>query len=147
MKNYLSLSNISNSHQVFLSNIIENKEPKSYSQAMQSDEWREAMAKEIQALESNNTWVLYPLPEGKSTIDCKWIYKIKYHYDDSIEIYKAHLIAKGYTQVQGIDYHDTFAHVAKLVIIHFLLSITTIKNWSLHKLDANNAFLQGYFNE
>ncbi|CAJ2662218.1 unnamed protein product [Trifolium pratense] len=131
----------------FLINIIENKEPKSYSQAIQSAEWREAMAKEIQALESNNTWVLCPLPEGKSAIGCKWVYKIKYHSDGTVERYKARLVAKGYSQVQGIDYHDTFAPVAKLVAVRLLLSIAAIKNWSLHQLDANNAFLQGDLNE
>lgn len=65
LENYLSFSNLSNYRRAFLINLIENKEPKSYSQAMQSAEWREAMTKEIQALESNNTWTVCPLPEGK----------------------------------------------------------------------------------
>jgi hypothetical protein len=147
LKNYLSLSNLSNSHQAFLINVIENKEPQSYSQAIKSAEWREAMAKEIHALESNNTWVLSPLPKGKSAIGCKWVYKIKYHSDGTVERYKARLVAKGYNQVHGIDYHDTFAPVAKLVTVRLLLSIAAIKNWSLHQLDVNNAFLQGDLNE
>nr|KYP38661.1 Retrovirus-related Pol polyprotein from transposon TNT 1-94 [Cajanus cajan] len=147
LANYLSLSNLSNSHQAFLTNIIDNQEPKSFSQAMKSAEWREAMAKEIQALESNNTWSLCPLPQGKSSIGCKWVYKIKYRSDGSIERYKARLVAKGYAQIEGIDYHDTFAPVAKLVIVRLLLSIAAIKNWSLHQLDVNNDFLQGDLNE
>jgi len=147
LENYLSLSNLSNSHRAFLINIIENKEPKSYPQAMKSVEWRDAMTKEIQVLESNNTWDLCPLPKGKSAIGCKWVYKIKYHSDGSIERYRARLVSKGYTQVQGIDYHDTFAPVAKLVTVRLLLSIAAIKNWSLHQLDVNNAFLQGDLTE
>jgi hypothetical protein len=142
LENYLSFSNLSNSHRAFFINIIENKEPKSYSQAMHSAEWCEAMAKEIQALESNNTWVVCPLQEGKSAIGCKWVYKIKYHSDGTIERHKARLVANGYTQVQGIDYHDTFVPVAKLVTVRLLLSIAAIKNWQLHQLDVNNAFLQ-----
>ena len=65
--------------------VISNKEPCSYSQAMKSVEWRDAMAKEIKALELNKTWSLCPLPEGKSAIGCKWVYKIKYHLDGSMK--------------------------------------------------------------
>lgn len=95
---------------------------------MRSVEWRESMTKQIQALESNKTWTVCLLPEGNSAIGCKWVYKIKCHSDSTIERYKARLVAKGYTQVQGIDYHDTFALVAKLVIVRLLLSIDAIKN-------------------
>ena len=104
------------------------------------------MAKEIQALESNNIWSLCSLPKGKSATGCKWVCKIKYRSDASIERYKAHLVANGYTQVEGIDYHGIFATVAKL-IVHLLVSIVAIKNWLLHQLDVNNAFLQGDLNE
>ena len=113
LANYLSLSSFSHSHRSFVTNIIEHQEPQSYSQAMKSVQWRDAMEKEIQALESNNTWSLSSFPEGKSPIGCKWVYKIKYRSDGSIERYKARLVEKGYTQVEGIDYHDTFAPVAK----------------------------------
>ena len=78
LANHFCLLNLSFSHQAFLTNIIENQEPKSFSQAMKSIEWCDAMAKEIQTLESNNTWSLCSLAEGKSPISCKWVYKIKY---------------------------------------------------------------------
>ena len=55
------------------------------------------MDKEIEALEVNNTWTLTQLPAGKSPIGCKWVYRIKYLPDGTIERYKAHLIAKGFT--------------------------------------------------
>lgn len=143
LANFFSLSRFSRSHRVFLTNVIKTQEPRSYSQAIKSIEWRDAMATEIRALESNKTWSLCQLPNGKSPIGCKWVFKIKYRSDGSIERYKARLVAKGYTQVEGIDYHDTFAPVAKLVTVRLLLSIAAIKNWSLHQLDVNNAFLQG----
>ena len=68
------------------------------------------------------------LPKRKKLNGCMWVYKIKYKYDDSIERYKVGLITKGYTQVEGLDYNETFAPVAKIVTIRCLLAITTTYN-------------------
>ena len=138
---YFSLSHFKQSHQAYLSTIVAHDAPRSISRAMKSIHWCEAMATEIKALESNNT------SHDKTPIGCKWVYKIKYKYDVSIERYKACLVVKGYTQVEGIDYHDTFAPVAKPVTVRLLLSLEAIRGWSLHQLDVNNAFLQGDLDE
>ena len=66
------------------------------------------MDKEIEALEVTNTWSLVPLPPGKSPIGCKWVYKVKYLLDGSIERYKARLVVKGSTQKFGLGYSETF---------------------------------------
>ena len=63
------------------------------------------------------------LPPGKSVVGCKWIYKIKTHFDGSIERYKARLIAKGFTQEYGIDYEEIFASVARISSVRALLAI------------------------
>ena len=147
ISHYVSYNKFSPSHTAYLAAITSNDEPTSFSQAVKNPQWREAMANEIAALEANNTWTLETLPPGKRPISSKWVYKIKYKPDGTIERHKARLVAKGYTQVEGLDYHETFAPVAKLVTVRCLLAIAAIRNWELHQLDVNNAFLHGDLHE
>jgi hypothetical protein len=102
---------------------------------------------EIDALEANNTWKLVALPPGKRAIDCKWVYKVKLKADGSLERYKAQLVTKEYNQSEGLYYYETFYLVAKLTTVRCLLAIAGPKNWYLHQLDVNNAFLHGDLHE
>jgi Reverse transcriptase (RNA-dependent DNA polymerase) len=86
------------------------------------------MQEELNALEKNETWKIVPLPNGKKHVGCKWVYKIKYHSNGTIERYKARLVAKGYTQTNRIDYEKIFAHVAKMNTIRILLSTAVNQN-------------------
>ncbi|GKD72486.1 putative RNA-directed DNA polymerase, partial [Tanacetum coccineum] len=92
--------------------ITNNDEPKYFKQAAQDARWREAMQKDIKALEKNETWTLEDLPKGKRAISSKWVYKIKFKPNGEVERYNARLVAKGFTQKEGMDYHDSFALVA-----------------------------------
>jgi hypothetical protein len=114
---------------------------------MKQPKWRNAMLIEIDALEANHTWTLTAFPPNKKLIGCKWVYKIKYNPDGTVERYKAQLVAKGYNQQEGLDYTETFAPVAKLVTVRVLLALATTHNWHLHQLDVNNAFLHGDLDE
>ena len=105
------------------------------------------MNAEISALNQTGTWTFVDLPLGKSTVGCKWVYKIKLKADGSIERYKARLVAKGFTQTEGIDFLESFSLVAKLGTVRLLLALAAQQNWCLEQLDVNNAFLHGELHE
>lgn len=82
------------------------------------------MQLEIQSLDDNHTWEVVVLLAGKVPIDCKQIYKIKYNADGSVE---TRLLSNEYTQHEGLDFHDTFSHVAKLTTVRAIAATTTLK--------------------
>lgn len=143
LQNYLSYSKLSSSFRVFFFCVSSHFEPQYYHQAIPFVHWQEAMKVELNAMEDNNAWQVVPLPKGKHSIGCKWIYKIKHRADGSIERYKARLVAKSFTQQEGLDFIETFSPVAKLVTVRVLLIIVVFKHWPLVQLDVNNAFLHG----
>ena len=105
------------------------------------------MAVEISALEDNQTWEFATLPPNKKALGSKWLCKIKYHTDGSIERYKAHLVALGNNQVKCEDFYETFSPVAKMTTVRALLTVATSKGWELHQMDLHNAFLHGDLHE
>ncbi|KAM7464793.1 hypothetical protein LguiA_032914 [Lonicera macranthoides] len=105
------------------------------------------MVDELSALHSSNTWDLVPLPPGKTTVGCRWIYIVKVGPDGNIDRLKARLVVKEYTQIYGLDYGDTFSPVAKMSSIRLFLSIAAIHHWPLYQLDIKNAFLHGELQE
>ncbi|KAM2129542.1 hypothetical protein ACFX1R_009206 [Malus domestica] len=147
LSNYLTYHRFSPTQQSFLAHITRQVEPRSYEEAARFPHWQVAMASELAALEANCTWSLTPLPRGKTPIGCRWVYKIKHRSDGSIERYKARLVAKGYTQLEGVDFHDTFSPTAKMVTVRCLLALAASRQWSLHQLDVHNAFLHGDLHE
>ncbi|GAA0184851.1 transmembrane signal receptor [Lithospermum erythrorhizon] len=94
-------------------------------------------------LQKNQTWNLVNLPPRERTVGCKWIFTVKYNKKGEIDIYKARLVSKGFTQTYGIDFSETFAPVAKLNTVRVLLSLATNLDWELHQLEIKNAFLNG----
>ena len=98
---------------------------------MNDPKWLDAMKVEIDALQANRTWVMCKLPPGKVPIGCKWVYKIMLKVDGSVERYKARLVAKRFTQIEGIDFYETFSSVVKFVTVRTLLALAAIHRWHL----------------
>ncbi|XP_074352900.1 uncharacterized protein LOC141692057 [Apium graveolens] len=72
-------------HQVFLSNVTSVPEPVSYKITYKYPVWCEAMTAEITSHEANHTWVIVPFPPGKNVVSCKWLYKVKFNPDGTVE--------------------------------------------------------------
>ncbi|XP_050909326.1 uncharacterized mitochondrial protein AtMg00820-like [Lathyrus oleraceus] len=109
--------------------------------------WVKAMKNEIQALATNKTWTFIILPPSKKVIDYKWVYRTTLHADGTIERQKSMLVSKGFTEVEGSYFLDTFSPVAKLNTVILLLSLASSLNIYLHQFDVHNAFLHGDLNE
>jgi hypothetical protein len=99
-----------------MSHIIDS-EPSSYEEASSHPVWRDVMMEEYQSIMKNDVWEFVPRPKGKFVVNSKWIYKIKHAVDESIEKHKARFVAFGFSQVEGIDYEDTFTLVSQYTSI------------------------------
>jgi len=123
------------------------QEPKTYQEAMTQPHWQEAVQLEIFALMENQTWEVIPTPPSVKPIGCKWVFKIKRRPDGSVERYKARLVAKGYSQIEWIDYLETFSPIVKMATVRVVLALASIHGWDLQQLDVSNAFLHGELSE
>jgi hypothetical protein len=125
-------------------------EPCCYQEVMdviESAKWKIAMKEEMDALEKNKTWDLVELPKGRKVVGCKWVYKLKKGVDDKVERYKARLVEKGYSQMKGIDFHEIFSPVVKLVSICVVLALVALLDLELEQLDVKTTFLHGDLDE
>jgi hypothetical protein len=131
-------------------NLAIDSEPTTYNEAVgasDGDKWMAAINDEYASLMENKTWTLTPLPKGRKAIGCKWVFRVKRNADGSIEKYKARLCAKGYSQVKGLDFNETFAPVAKFSSLRILLSIAAVQDLEVHHMDVKCAFLNGDLEE
>jgi hypothetical protein len=108
---------------------ITDDDPKTVREAVNSEDsklWKKAMVEEMDALDKNEAWDIVELLSGRKCIGSKWLFKKKFNAQGKVEKYKARLVAKVYSQVEGIDFGEIFSLVAKLTSIRFLLSIVVV---------------------
>ncbi|KAJ9685151.1 hypothetical protein PVL29_017257 [Vitis rotundifolia] len=131
-------------------NIGAENDPESFSQAMsckESELWYNAMKDEMSSMKCNDVWDLVELPNGAKTIGCKWVFKTKKDSLGNIERYNARLVAKGFTQKEGIDYTETFSPVSKKDSLRIILALVAHFDLELQQMDVKTAFLNGELEE
>ena len=116
---------------------------KKVDEALQDANWINSMHEELHQFLWNDVWELVPRLNGVNVIGTKWIFKNKPDEHGTVIRNKSRLVAQGYTQVEGIDFDETFAPVARLESIRILLAIASHLNFKLYQMDVKSAFLNG----
>ena len=119
--------------------------PQSYDEAVKhpifGSKWREAIGQELRTLIRFGTWEYVRRPIGRPVVTCKWVFSVKYGADGRVERFKARLVARGFSQREGLDYEDTFAPVIRLESLRVLFALAASYGLKAHVLDATNAFV------
>jgi len=129
---------------------LEVKEPTSYEEAIDSPNHKElmdAMRDEMDSVARNKVQELVDLPPQRKSIGNKWIFKLKRQADGSIDKFKSRLVAKGSTQIEGIDYEKTFSPMARFASIRLILAMVAHLDLELFQMDVKTAFLNCNFEE
>jgi hypothetical protein len=105
------------------------------------------MKDEIKSMSTNEVWDLEKIPKGAKTVSCKWVYKTKYDSQGNIDKFKARLVAKEYTQREGIDYNKTFSPVSCKDSFRIIMALVAHYDLELHQMDVKTSFLNGDLDE
>lgn len=116
----------------------------------EQEAWLKSAKQEFKAQIDNDVWILIPItdvPLGRTPIRCRWIFRIKFNADGTIEKYKARIVAKGYEQIFGEDYHETYAPTVRYKSLKMVLALTCMHNLELKQIDYTTAFLNAQMKE
>ncbi|CAI7894073.1 unnamed protein product [Closterium sp. NIES-54] len=123
--------------------------PRSYAEAIEgpySSQWQAAIYAEMASWKSTGTYVDKVPPPGANIVSGMWIFRVK-RPPSSPPVFKAHYVARGFNQRQGVDYFHTFSPTPKMTTLWVLLHVVAHRNYELHSLDFSTAFLQGSLHE
>ncbi|GKA15820.1 putative ribonuclease H-like domain-containing protein [Tanacetum coccineum] len=120
---------------------LSQEEPKKVIHALKDPSWIEAMQEELLQFKLQEVWTLVDLPNGKRAIGTKWVFRNKKDKRGIMIRNKARLVAQGYTQEEGIDYDEVFAHVVRIEAIRLFLAYASFKDFVVYQMDVKSAFL------
>ena len=125
-------------------------DPNTYEYVIETPEgplWQHSMEEEMKCLTNNDTWELVELPKDRKGIKCRWVFLTKRDMQGSTKHLQSHLVAKGFSQAEGINYEETFAPIARLDSLCLLLAITAHFNLDVHHINIKSAYLNGDLDE
>ena len=105
------------------------------------------MNEELDQIEKNKTWELVPKPKDKYVIGTKWVFKNKVNENGQVIRNKSKLVWKGYAQVEGVDFEETFAPMARLEAIRMFLAFSSYRKLKIYQIDAKSTFPNGNLEE
>ena len=109
--------------------------------------WKEALQAELRSLEANKTWSIVERPKDTNVVSSKWVLRIKKNAAGEIEKYKARLVARGFTQIHGVDYYETYTPVARLASFRILLAMANRNGWAADSFDFDSAYLNSVLSD
>jgi hypothetical protein len=115
-------------------------EPKNAEEALQNLDWVNFMHEELNNFTRNKVWTLEERSQDARIIGTKWVFRNKQDNQGIVVRNKAKLVAKGFSQVEGLDFGETFAPVARLKAIHILLAYASHHEMKLYQMDVKSAF-------
>jgi len=122
-------------------------EPSSFKEEVKQAVWFDSTVEEYDSIFKNDVWDVVPRSSDKSVVSSIWIYKVKKAIDGSVEKQKEIFVARGFSQVEGIDYEDTFPPVERYSSIRPILSLLVQMGWKIHYMDVKTTFLNGVIEE
>ena len=140
LDDYASIMNdYSNVDKVYMAHVV----PTTYKSATESPDslqWQHAMDNEMETLRETNTFVVTEVPQHARVIGGRWVYAIK-ESPSGEKVHKARYVAKGCSQIQGIDYTETFSPTARLESVRMLIAVSVQSDFLVHQLDVRSAYL------
>lgn len=130
-----------------MSQVASVQEPIALVEVQQDENRMEAMQFEYNSIMKNRTWDLVDHPKKCKVIGTKWVFKIKYKYDDTLEKYKDWIVAKGFAQVEGFDFHETFTPISRMATSWMELTLEVEEGWLVYQVDVNSTFFNGNLEE
>jgi hypothetical protein len=122
--------------------------PRTYKEAMtRPDFWKKPIELECARLRERKVWHLVDRPAGANVVKTMWVFAIKYDADGKVESRKARLVAKGYTQIEGVDFFETYASVVWYESLRMLLATAASKGWEVWGVDFVSAYLNSEMKE